>query len=57
MKLKPCPFCGSDRVYPSSGPCKMPFCRECHATGPFRIGDTNLNALWNKRAAKRKVKK
>lgn len=48
MEIKPCPFCGSEKLYTDEGLFKKyVFCRNCHAYGPS--GDTVEEALrlWN----------
>lgn len=46
-ELKPCPFCGSDRlrIFPS-----FVVCDKCAAMGPDRTGERSGIELWNTRA-------
>lgn len=58
MKLKPCPFCGCEKVYKSTSRFETVTCGQCYATGPFADGRiAKQNQAWNKRVLKRKVKK
>ena len=51
MKLKPCPFCGSDKLELEHLP-KFVKCSDCGACGPsvFITANGTINA-WNKRQA------
>ena len=53
MRLKPCPFCGSDTVNdtsPPEHPCFWWVCPDCVAVGP--VGNSVLSATeaWNRRS-------
>lgn len=55
IKIKPCPFCGSDKIDVSSGimaGITMFHCRKCGATVSFMGNETEPNAhkKWNERA-------
>lgn len=54
VKLKPCPFCGSDDVTVKgaeiTGPNPFVYCRKCHSHGPQRISYQGAANAWNSRA-------
>lgn len=39
MKLKACPFCGSDRVFPAG---VVAACPHCHAEAPFDVWNNRM---------------
>ena len=57
MKVKPCPFCGSDDLYFEGNFGTIPItwevaCNTCRTFGPVRMSQDKITAIkrWNKRA-------
>ena len=52
IEMKPCPFCGDDRIYVGEDELKRPYyyCRSCFARTDSRLDAPSALALWNERA-------
>lgn len=58
MNLKPCPFCGSDRIV--QGERYFAMCVDCGATGPERshkVSQNKQNEDWNTRADDARIRR
>lgn len=49
IKLKPCPFCGSENVGSVNGWVQ---CFDCNASGPDDYNNQTAIEMWNKRSDK-----
>lgn len=48
--LKPCPFCGSNKIATGSGSAYHAYCLHCRARGPIRWDRKDAIPAWNRRA-------
>jgi len=59
IKLKPCPFCGSEKVILEDDMQEVYWvlCFECNATGPPKNTEAEAFEAWNKRVEKEQPNK